>query len=241
MSTSRLREEAVRLAAAGRRPRQRSSLGEWTMTLIALLFATTTIVEAYVIPTGSMESTLRVGDHLLIDKLAYAKPGPGARYLLPYQGVRHGDIVVFVYPLDVRQNYVKRVIGTPGDRIRIVNGQVYRNGRPLQEPYTQRIASFSDDYRDNFPAAPPPDLPERARQMLRDNVLNGELEVPEGNYFVLGDNRDNSLDSRYWGFVADSLVRGSPLMVYYSFDPDSAVTFDWLRRVRWHRLGERIH
>src|ERR1700730_17245602 len=109
----------------------RGTIAEWAITILLLLFGTTTLVQAFVIPTGSMEDTLLIGDHLLVDKLAYAPSGPISKYILPYSPVKRGDIIVFRYPLDIRQTYVKRAIGIPGDHIRIVNKEVYLNGTRL--------------------------------------------------------------------------------------------------------------
>ncbi|MBL8293321.1 MAG: signal peptidase I, partial [Bryobacterales bacterium] len=106
-------------------PPQRGTIAEWTVTILLLLFGTTTLVQAFVIPTGSMEDTLLIGDHLLVDKLAYAPPGPVSKYLLPYSDVKRGDIIVFRYPMDIRQTFVKRVVGVPGDRLKIVRKQVF--------------------------------------------------------------------------------------------------------------------
>src|SRR5215467_6656166 len=113
----------------------RGTIAEWTVTILLLLFGTTTLVQAFVIPTGSMEDTLLIGDHLLVDKLAYAPSGPVSKYILPYQEPKHGDIIVFRYPIDISQTFVKRVIGLPGDRIKMVNQVVFRNGLRLNEPY----------------------------------------------------------------------------------------------------------
>src|ERR1700683_497578 len=113
----------------------RGTIAEWTITILLLLFGTTTLVQAFVIPTGSMEDTLLIGDHLLVDKLAYAPSGPVSKYILPYEQVKHGDIIVFRYPVDIKQTFVKHVIGVPGDHLKIVNQQVYRNGVKLNEPY----------------------------------------------------------------------------------------------------------
>ena len=139
-------------AEAGERPR--STIAEWTITILLLLFLTTTLVQAYVIPTGSMEDTLLIGDHLLVDKLAFAPSGPVSKYLLPYTDVKRGDIIVFRYPVDIRQTFVKRCIGVPGDRIRLVNKQVYLNGVRLDEPYKYHKSDYIDSYRDNFPGEP---------------------------------------------------------------------------------------
>jgi signal peptidase I len=124
---------------SARKSAPRGFVGEWVVTILMYLFATTTLVQAYVIPTGSMEGTLRVGDHMLVDRAAYAKPGALGRCVMPYHEVKRGDIVAFLYPEDTRQTFVKRVIGLPGDRIRMVDKQVIRNGRALMEPYTQHV------------------------------------------------------------------------------------------------------
>jgi signal peptidase I len=200
----------------------RGAIAEWTITILLLLFGTTTLVQAFVIPTGSMENTLLIGDHLLVDKLAYAPPGPISKYILPYKDPQDGDIIVFRYPIDITQTFVKRVMGVPGDHIRIVSQQVYRNGVRLVEPYVVHKSSY-DSYRDNFPSvdtngALPSMLYEPARVMLQDHVVNGEIVVPKDSFFAMGDNRDNSLDSRYWGFVPRENIIGKPLIIYWSYD-----------------------
>jgi len=211
----------------GRRPGPRGFIAEWTVTLLLVFFGTTTLVQAYVIPTGSMERNLLIGDHMLVDRLAYSAPGIIGKTLLPYREIRRGDIIAFRYPLDPAQTYVKRVIGLPGDRIHLDNQHVVRNGRRLNEPYTQHIARWADLYRDNFPQSPSPGLPQRARDMLEDNVQNGELVVPAGMIFVMGDNRENSSDSRYWGFVPRENVVGKPLIVYWSYDATTQDLMEW--------------
>src|ERR1700693_1014027 len=105
----------------------RGTIAEWAITILLVLFGTTTLVQAFVIPTGSMEDTLLIGDHLLVDKLAYAPSGSFSKYILPYRDPKHGDIIVFRYPIDIKQTFVKRVIGVPGDHLKIVNQQIYRN------------------------------------------------------------------------------------------------------------------
>jgi signal peptidase I len=196
----------------------RGTIAEWTVTILLLLFGTTTLVQAFVIPTGSMEDTLLIGDHLLVDKLAYAPSGPVSRFLLPFQPVRRGDIIVFRYPVDIKQTFVKRVIGVPGDRLRIENKQIFVNGLPLTEPYKYHKTEYVDSYRDNFPGEPNSQIYPPAEVMLRDNVEDGELVVPPNRYFAMGDNRDSSLDSRYWGFVPRENIIGKPLIVYWSYD-----------------------
>lgn len=197
---------------------QRGTIAEWTVTILLLLFGTTTLVQAFVIPTGSMEDTLLIGDHLLVDKLAYAPPGPISKYLLPYSDPKRGDIIVFRYPMDIRQTFVKRVIGVPGDHIRIERKNVFLNGKQLNEPYKYHKTEYFDSYRDNFPSEPNVRLFEPANEMLQHNVQNGEIVVPPGRYFAMGDNRDSSLDSRYWGFVPRENIIGKPLIIYWSYD-----------------------
>lgn len=200
---------------------------EWTLNILILVFGTTTLVQAFIVPTPSMDTTVMVGDHMLVDKLAYAPAGSFSRLLLPYAEPKRGDIIVFRYPMDIRQNYVKRVIGVPGDHIRIIDKQVFVNDKALKEPYKQHVFPASEPYRDNFPDEAPRALYarmgdgqamlERALQMLA-HVKNGELVVPEGAYFAMGDNRDNSLDSRYWGFVPRENIIGKPAIIFWSYD-----------------------
>jgi signal peptidase I len=198
----------------------RNGIAEWAVTILLLLFGTTTLVQAFVIPTGSMEDTLLIGDHLLVDKLAYAPAGPVSKYLLPYEEPKHGDIIVFRYPADISQTFVKRVIGVPGDHLKMVNRTVYRNGVPLYEPYVYHKFPF-DANRDNFPGEPYMFAEGLQAQLQRDmldhHVTNGEVIVPPNTYFAMGDNRDNSLDSRYWGFVPRDFILGKPLLIYWSY------------------------
>lgn len=207
--------------AAPRRP-----IAEWVVSALFLLFASTSVAWSYVVPTGSMEQTVLVGDHILVDKLAYSKPGAISRYLLPYEEPKHGDIIVFQYPVDPNTTLVKRLIGVPGDRIKIVRQQVIRNGIAIREPYVWHGMPFVDSYQANYPPAPgivsdvAPDTKrdERLRDMLDHHVVDGELVVPPGFYFALGDNRENSLDSRYWGFVPRDYILGKPILIYWSYD-----------------------
>lgn len=196
----------------------RGAIAEWTITILLLLFLTTTLVQAFVIPTGSMEDTLLIGDHLLVDKLAYAPPGPFSKHVLPYLPVKRGDIIVFRYPVDIKQTFVKRCMGVPGDRIHIVNKQVYLNGVKLDEPYKANKTDYFDSYRDNFPGEPNVSVDPGAIDMLTHHVVNGEVVVPPNSYFAMGDNRDSSLDSRYWGFVPRENIIGKPLIIYWSYN-----------------------
>jgi signal peptidase I len=205
-----------------------NSVAEWVFNFIVLIFATSTIAQPFVIPSASMESTLMTGDHVIVDKLAYAPSNSWSARLLPYEQIQRGDIIVFRYPVDERQNYIKRVIGLPGDRLRLENGAVWRNGVPLDEKYVQHIFPFApNQYRDNFPAGTPNpgELDWRAQQMLEYSVRGGELVVPPGSVFAMGDNRDNSLDSRYWGFVPEENIVGKPVLVWWSYEaPENELT-----------------
>jgi signal peptidase I len=197
----------------------RNFISEWTVTILMLLFGTSTLLQAFVVPTGSMENTVLIGDHMIVDKLAYAPPGPISKHLLPYTPVKRGDIIVFRYPLDIQQNYVKRVIGIPGDRVHIVDKQVYVNGNAVTEPYKVLIPYQTSAYLNNFPQLVPDlQIAPRALDMLRDNVVKGELVVPAGFYFAMGDNRDNSADSRFWGLVPRENIVGKPVMIFWSYD-----------------------
>src|SRR4051812_39905816 len=155
--------------AAAKREPVRNSVAEWAVTILLLLFGTTTLVQAFVIPTGSMEDSLLIGDHLLVDKLTYSPPGPVSKNLLPYRNVQRGDIIVFRYPVDIRQTFVKRVIGVPGDHLRIENKQTWLNGHKVDEPYKIHKTDYIDSYRDNFPSTPNQRLLGKADEMLEKN------------------------------------------------------------------------
>jgi signal peptidase I len=195
-------------------PRFARRLAYIATTAVLFLAASATVVRAYVIPTPSMEPTLVPGDHLIVDRLARTPQSQ--------------QLVVFRYPLNPSQIFIKRVIGLPGDHIRIVNKHVIRNDRELREDYTKFTASTTDSYRDNFPGTPGYPLPASAREMLANDVRQGAIVVPAGALFVMGDNRDASLDSRYFGFVPLSNVIGRPLFVYWSYDASA-------RHTRWDR------
>ncbi len=195
------------------------SFSDWTWTAVLFLFLTTTLVQGFEIPTGSMEGTLLIGDRLLVNKQAYAASDAISRAILPYREPQRGDIIVFRYPLDINQAYVKRLVGVPGDRLRLENRQLFINGQPVNEPYLSKRFMGTDHYRDNFPRYPEASsspLARRAMQMHELYVRDGELHIPEGFYFAMGDNRDNSLDSRYWGLVPRENIMGKPLLIYWS-------------------------
>jgi signal peptidase I len=204
------------------KPKETSSesiLGLVTVLVVGL-FIITFVVQAFEIPTGSMENTLLIGDHVFVDRLTPTIKAGYVGPLLPYRRVRRGDIVVFLHPAQRGMYVVKRVIGIPGDRIHLRNGVVYRNGEALNEPYIMPRSGRHDDFRDEFPQfAPPisPDVPPEWTMIKRENTRGEDLVVPEDDYFGMGDNREDSLDSRYWGFIPRQNIVGRPLFVYWSF------------------------
>lgn len=231
-----------------RSPRVLRLLWEWAksfqLAVLLFLFIRAFFVEAFKIPSGSMEGTLLVGDFLLVNKLVYGAEIPFSGKRLPaVRRPARGDVIVFQWPSDPSKNFVKRLVGVPGDTLSMREGLLFRNGVRQQESYVRHTDPGADPTGDEFrwqrdyvvrsaAAAPPSYRPSRNNW--------GPLVVPPAHLFVLGDNRDNSLDSRYWGFVPDSLVRGQPMVVYYSYVPDSSTHVDWLTRVRFHRLGDRV-
>jgi signal peptidase I len=202
------------------------------ITAIIALFATTFVVQAFKIPTGSMESNLLIGDHLLVNKFVYGLKSGFWSKILPYKGPKRKDVFVFKYPNNPEVAYVKRLIGMPGDEVEIKGRTVYINGQPLKEDYTQYIdpGSIYDHY--------------------------GPFHVPEGHYFAMGDNRDNSQDSRYWGSVPRDYILGKALVIYWSFEtprdeylqtsiPDrlkqfADVFFNFFTKTRWRRTVKII-
>ena len=234
---------------------RRGFVAEWTVTIILLLFATTTLIQAFVIPSASMENSLLIGDHVLVDKMLYAPPGKISGKILPYRDPRRGDVIVFRYPLNIKEDYVKRAIGVPGDHIKLVNKQLVLNGHPVDEPYVKHSTPYVDPYRDNFPGIPNSPLPPSALDMLENHVTNGDLIVPPGYIFAMGDNRDDSADSRYWGFVPRENIEGTPLLIYWSFEAPTAdltngnigvdhifdVITHFFTKTRWTRTFKLIH
>jgi signal peptidase I len=186
-------------------------------TVVIAIFVITFIVQAFQIPSESMENTLLIGDYLLVNKLRYGGGGVWD-HIMPYRQVKRGDIIVFHYPVNPSQHFVKRVVGVPGDRIRLSKGTLYVNGVQLNEPYVRHTSQVHDAFRDEFPrlTVPVPDVTSKWWMQMHKLVEEGQLIVPEGYYFALGDNRDESLDSRYWGFVPRENIIGSPWVIYWS-------------------------
>ncbi len=225
--------------------RTRRLLQGWMRpALLVLLFVVSLrlfFLDAYTIPTASMERTLLVGDFLLVNKAVFGAEVPGTPLRLPplSEPVR-GQVVVFRPPHDPDRSYVKRILGLPGDTLAMVEKVLHLNGRPLPEPYAVYLDRKGDAIHpsmtwqtDHMVAA----HPHRPYAPTRDTW--GPLVVPRGRYFVLGDNRDNSEDSRYWGFVDRKNIRGRPWIVYLSLRPDARGR-GLLGRVRWDRVGRKV-
>jgi len=213
------------------------------MAVVLFLIIRTFLLEAFQIPSGSMERTLLAGDFLFVNKAVYGAQIPGTSARLPAFHTPHrGDVMVFAYPKDPTLSYVKRVIGEPGDVVEMRQGQVYANGRALEEPYVQRIDPLHDGFDSEFNWQREYLLgtQDQRRRYHPTRDTWGPLRVPMGKYFVLGDNRDNSSDSRYWGFVDQSAVKGRPLVVYFSYDRGTRDALPWLTDIRWGRLGSLI-
>jgi signal peptidase I len=255
-----------RTTAARAEERPHTSIREYIesllVTVILALFGTTFVVQAFKIPSQSMEPTLLVGDHLLVNKFIFGGRDSWYEKVLPYRSVRRGDIIVFKFPFQDHPHYVKRVIGVPGDRIKIVDQQVYRNGQKLIEPYAVHdSAAPYDAFLYNFPPAGHDDItssmqPEWADQIFK-YVQNGEIVVPPGNYFAMGDNRDHSWDSRYWGFVSREAIMGGPVVIYWSVQSSEEeysersfgggivsilrTLIEIPTRTRWNRMLRTVH
>lgn len=228
------------MAAADESEKKSTGREYYEALLIAIIFvnfARIFVFQAFKIPTGSMEDNLKVGDHIIVNKFIYGPPGPLGN-LVPLRDVKRGDIIVFRYPLQPETDFVKRVIGMPGDTVEIHDKNVFVNGTQLDEPYTV--------HEDPQVYPPQPALPEPYRS--RDQF--GPYKVPDGQYFAMGDNRDRSSDSRYWGSVPRSMIKGRAFMVYWSFKsipppPDAppaerikelfGVVVHFFTRTRWDR------
>ncbi|HUO26856.1 MAG TPA: signal peptidase I [Candidatus Aquilonibacter sp.] len=211
-------------------------LASLAAVLVTGLFIITFVVQAFEIPSSSMENTLLIGDHVFVNRISFAPKTGWIGPIVPYRNVRDGDIVVFLHPdpHDAGTYVVKRIMGVPGDRIHLRDGVVYRNGKALTEPYVLNDPGTGPDsqsymdtqtgpwaYRNNFPAVPPSDEYGVYPNWLVDlpsHVEGGDLVVPPGDYFAMGDHRDVSLDSRYWGFIPRENIIGRPMFIYWSFE-----------------------
>jgi signal peptidase I len=231
-------------------------LASLAAVLVTGLFIITFVVQAFEIPSSSMEDTLLIGDHVFVNRIVFAPKTAWVGPMLPYREVRHSDIVVFLHPDAAYAGtyVVKRIMGVPGDRIHLRNGEVYRNGEKLNEPYVQHDRDeASDFYRNNFPAVPPsdPNISPKWEGELASYIQDGDLVVPPGHYFAMGDHRGVSLDSRYWGFIPQENIIGRPMFIYWSFNTPSDqytktgmadrlgflahVVFHFFDETRWNR------
>ena len=233
------------------------------VTVLLALFGTSFIVQAFKIPSASMEGTLLIGDHLLVNKFVFGGTGAWYEKLLPYRQLQRGDIIVFKYPFSDHQHFVKRVIGLPGDHLKVVDGEVRINGKFLNEPYAVHDPMASvDPFNFSFPPIRgqmiSPNVISEWRPEIQKYVRGDEIIVPPGKYFAMGDNRDHSQDSRYWGFVDRDAIMGRPFLIYWSVDATSDdynkdSTF-WSRltgifqtlahlpsRTRWSRMLRTVH
>jgi signal peptidase I len=215
--------------------------------LVTGLFIITFVVQAFEIPSASMENTLLIGDHVFVNRVQFSPTTHWIQPVVPYSQIHRGDIVVFLSadPRTPELYIVKRIIGIPGDRIHLRDGVVYRNGEKLTEPYVVHSETESSNectvYRDNYPAVPPPEycnVMAEWKLTMPQHVENGDIVVPPNSYFGMGDNRDVSLDSRYWGFIPKEHVIGRPMFIYWSFEtPEN----QYQQREMGQRLGFLAH
>jgi signal peptidase I len=195
------------------------------IAVILALFVRTWVFQAFQIPTGSMEKNLLIGDHLIVNKMVFAPTLTGLeRAILPDREIRRGDVIVFKYPEQPDRDFVKRVIGLPGDRLELHRKRVYINGQPLDDPWAQYLSPPSTDG--------PPQVGNKAEEF-------GPVTVPAGQYFMMGDNRDNSQDSRYWGFMPKSYVKGKALFIYFSLAEGQPIS-SLFTNARWSRIFNRV-
>jgi signal peptidase I len=244
MATTVTKTKAAAKKPPKRQPKKKETTIEFVASLAVVLvvglFIITFVVQAFEIPSSSMEDTLLIGDHVFVNRIGFS---PASRYLgplLPYHDPRDEDIVVFLSPLEPGLYVVKRVMGVPGDHIHLRDGIVYRNGKALNEPYVLRNGSYNP-YRDNFPAIPPTDatsVTPEWRLTLSSSIQGEDLVVPQDRYFVMGDNRDVSYDSRYWGLVPRQNIIGRPLFIYWSFEESPN---QYLKRSAADRIGFIFH
>ena len=196
------------------------------VAVILALFVRTFVVQAFKIPTGSMEPNLLIGDHLLVNKFNFAPTLAGVENMvLPIDPIRRGDIVVFKYPEEPERDFIKRVIGLPGETLELRNKKVFINNLPLDEPYVHYLFPPGEENPADFDV----------------RMTYGPVTVPAGQYFMMGDNRDNSQDSRYWGFLPRSYVKGKALFVYFSFGDAQGGLSNLFTSVRWNRIFHQIH
>jgi signal peptidase I len=245
--TPRRQSAAAPAAPPPRREFQKSTAREYfesiVIAVILALFIRTFVVQAFKIPTGSMEENLLIGDHLLVNKFVFG-PSGAERAVLPIKDAVRGDVVVFKYPEEPERDFIKRVIGLPGETVEVKEKKVYINGTALDEPYAHYLQ----------PPSSTSHLDEVTSLDVRERY--GPVTVPAESYFVMGDNRDNSQDSRYWGFLPRSYIKGKALVIYWSYDGEEMQADDqgagatvkrffsifthFVTRTRWSRMLHQI-
>jgi signal peptidase I len=220
---------------------------DWVKSLaviiVMFLVIRTFLVQTFVITSGSMEDTLEVGDFLLISKAAYGAVIPGTDKRLPgYRDPQRGDIIVFRAAHEPNMDLVKRLIAMPGDTVQMIDGVVHLNGVAQDEPYLMQGPEAPDATHPSFEWQREFLPAEQAMAPYRPTLHTwGPIVVPEGHYFAMGDNREQSLDSRFWGFVDATKVKGRAVFLYWSYDSEALKPFPWLTAVRWNRIGDRLH
>jgi signal peptidase I len=235
---------AVKNEAPLEQPRETTVefLASLAAVLVTGLFIITFVLQAFEIPSSSMENTLLIGDHVFVNRVQFSPPTTWLGPVLPYRQIRRGDIVVFLSPAEPGLYVVKRIIGVPGDRIHLRDAAVYRNGEKLTEPYVIRSEGDYIPYRDNFPSVSPGDSGINVNAdwalALPQHIDNGDVVVPPDSYFAMGDNRDVSYDSRFWGFIPRENVIGRPLFIYWSFETPAG---QYLETGMGQRLGILLH
>lgn len=206
--------------------------------MIAAMFVFTFVIQPDRIPSRSMENTLLVGDFLLVNKQKFAPAGHW-HWLLPYRPAERGDVIIFHQPMDEGTLLVKRVVATEGDTLRLQAGKVVLNGQPQRERFAKYTPTPRNHFRDDFPNLQnaDPDTDARWWVELRDSMRNGAVTIPEGDVFAMGDNRNNSRDSRYWGFLPQSNIVGEPLLIHLSVREDETGSLAHRLRhaARWRR------
>ncbi len=241
---------AAAQAPAAPTPRRKSTIREYfesiVIAVILALFIRTFVVQAFKIPTGSMENNLLIGDHLLVNKFVFAPSlSSFERALLPERPVRRGDVIVFKYPGNRERDFIKRVIGLPGETLEVRTKRVLINGKPLDEPYVHYLE--------------PPQSPSAYAEVTSSDLRErfGPVAIPAGKYFMMGDNRDNSEDSRYWGFLSQDDIKGRAVLIYWSYESTTedyeqtgigatikdfyTVITQFFTRTRWGRMFRIVH
>ncbi|HEY1464050.1 MAG TPA: signal peptidase I [Terriglobales bacterium] len=236
-------------------------LASLAAVLVVGLFIITFVLQAFEIPSSSMENTLLIGDHVFVDRVGLAPRTNWIGPLFPYRDIKRGDVLVFMSPAEPGLHLVKRIIGLPGDRIHLKDGVVYRNGQKLEEPYViHSIPGAYNPYAQNFPSVPASeggDIFVDWQLTMQSHIDDGDIVVPANSYFAMGDNRDVSADSRYWGFVPQENVIGRPMFIYWSFEESEMqseqkeisqrvafafhVILHFFDSTRWRRMLRTVH